>query len=121
MGISIHSQGFELGAEIHDRIKRQLARRLGRIDGDVMSVEIYLSDVNGPRDGAEYKKAVMRASLAGQPPVSVTAVHGRLEVAIDRSARRLKRAMAKATRRHRRIEGNKVRKFRRLAYEAIPV
>ena len=121
MGISIHSQGFDLGADIHRRIKQQLARRMGRIDDEVMSVEVYLSDVKGPRGGDKDKKSVMRACLAGLPPVSVTAVHGRLEVAIDRSAWRLKRAVVKATRRQRRIEARKVRKLHRWACEANPI
>ena len=68
MGTSIHSQDFDLGADIHSRIKQQLERRMGRIDDEVMSVEVYLSDVNGPRGGDKDKKSVMRASLAGLPP-----------------------------------------------------
>lgn len=114
MQTRIHTQGFDPTSPIVARVKRQIARNLGRFEGEVLGVDVYLSGGHGPRGGAEMK-AVMRASLKGLPPVSVSAVHSDLYVAISRSSKRLQRAARRAITRSRRAAPRRGLDLRRLA------
>lgn len=116
MHIQIQSQGFEVTAAIEARVQRQLHRALNRFGEDVLAVDVYLSDVNGPRGGCD-KKALMRASLRGLPPISVSTEHGDLYVAITRNAKRMQRTLRRALRKSRRIEPRRVLGFRRLSLD----
>ena len=119
MHIKIQSQGFELTAGIEARVQQQLHRALNRFGDDVLAVDVYLSDVNGPRGGSD-KKALMRASLRGLPPISVSTEHSDLYVAINRSAKRTQRTLRRALRKSRRIEPRRVLGLRRLLMELSP-
>lgn len=116
MHTKIQSQGFELSAAIERRVHQQVYRAVSRFGEDVLAVDVYLSDINGPR-GGEDKKALMRASLRGLPPVSVSTEHRDLYVAISRNAKRLRRSLRRSLRKSRRIEARRVLGFRRLALE----
>ena len=120
MRIQVHTQGFPLTTAIENRVQRQAARSLSRFEGELLALTAYLSDVNGPRGGVD-KKVVMRASMAGLPPVSIATEHSDLYVAIDRTVKRLRRAVRRSLGRSRRVEPRKLLRLRRLALEANPV
>ena len=113
MHAKIQSQGFEVTAAIEAKVQRQLNRVLDRFGADILAVDVFLSDVNGPRGGSD-KKALMRASLRGLPPISISTEHRVLYVAISRSAKRMQRAVRRNLRKSRRIEPRRVLGLRRL-------
>ena len=117
MQTRIHSQGFELTGAIRDRVERHIARNLNRYGDELLGIDVYLSDVNGPRGGDD-KKAVLRASLRGLPPISISTEHKDLYVAISRSAKRMQRAVKRSLRKSRRIEPRRVLGLRRLTLES---
>jgi ribosome-associated translation inhibitor RaiA len=119
MYTKIQTQGFDLTAAIEARVEQQVNRALGRFGDDVLAVDVYLSDVNGPRGGSD-KKALMRASLRGLPPISVSTEHRDLYVAISRNAKRMRRALGRALRKSRRIESRRVVGLRRLLLDPAP-
>ncbi len=119
MQTRIHTQCFDATRPIVARVERQIGRNLRRFDREVMGIDIYLSGVNSPRGSAEMK-AVMRASLRGLPPVSVSAEHSDLYVAISRSAKRLQRAVKRTITRSRRVEPRRVLGLRRLTLDPMP-
>ncbi|TDG11829.1 hypothetical protein E2F43_15780 [Seongchinamella unica] len=119
MYTAIQSQGYEVTAAIEARIQQQVTRALNRFGEDVLAVDIFLSDVNGPRGGDD-KKVLMRASLRGLPPISVSTAHRDIYVAIGRNAKRMQRAVRRALRKSKRIEPRRVLGFRRLVIDAIP-
>lgn len=116
MQTRIHSQGFTLTDSIQTQVERQVSRNLRRHDRDIIALDVYLSDINGPRGGDDMK-VVMRASLGGLPPVSVSTEHGDLYVAISRGARRLQRAVKRVIRKSRRLAPRRIIDLRRLTPE----
>ena len=118
MQTRIHTQGFELTGAIRDRVERHTARNLNRYGEELLGVDVYLSDVNGPRAGDD-KKAVVRASLRGLPPISISTEHNDLYVAISRSAKRMQRAVKRSLRKSHRVEPRRVLELRRLSPDPI--
>ena len=116
MRIQIHTQGFPLTEAIENRIQRQVEKGLARFEDDLVSLTAYLSDINGPRGGAD-KKVVMRASMAGLPPVSIATEHGDLYVAIDRTVKRMRRAVRRSLGKSRRVQPRKLLRLRRFSPE----
>ena len=118
MRIQVHTQGVPLTEAIEGRVQRQAARSLSRFEGELLSLTAHLSDVNGPRGGVD-KKVVMRASMAGLPPISVATEHGDLYVAIDRTVKRLRRAVRRSLGKSRRVQPRKLLRLRRLSLETV--
>ena len=67
MNTSIQSQGFQLTEAIEASAKEHVGQHLHRMDADITSVDVFLSDVNGPRGGDD-KRVVMRATIRGLTP-----------------------------------------------------
>ena len=91
-----------------DALRRHTERRLRfatTYGGDrVKRIAVRLSDINGPRGGAD-KRCHLRIVLNGQPDVVVTDVETDLYAAINRAAGRARNALLrKLDRRHARIK-----------------
>ena len=119
MNTIIRTRDFTVTPAIRHWIDRQLERALQRFDGEVTGVEVYLSDVNGPRGGDD-KKVVMHTRLRGLPPVSVITRGGDLYVAISRCAKRLRRGVKRTVTKGRRVRPGKVLGLRRQVLETSP-
>lgn len=117
MNVRIFSRDFELTPAIEARVLRQVERSLQSFERELTSVEAYLSDINGPRGGAD-KKVLMRTALPGLPPVSVSTEHADLYVAIGRTAKRLRRAVKRSITKNQRVEPRKVYRLRRLSLQS---
>jgi ribosomal subunit interface protein len=116
MNTMIHTRDFTVTPAIRHWIDRQVERALQRFEGEVTGVEIYLSDVNGPRGGDD-KKVVMQTRLRGLPPVSVSTRGEDLYAAISRSAKRLRRGVKRTVTKGRRVRPRQVLGLRRQALE----
>ncbi len=116
MRTSIQSQSFSVTPAIREWIEKHIQRNLQRYEADVVGVEVYISDLNGPRGGDDIR-VVMRASLAGFSPVSVSTEHRDLYVGASRTAKRMRRAVRKTLKKARRIRPTKVVAMRRQALE----
>lgn len=112
MHTQIHTHGFESTEAIQQRVYRQLVRNLRRHEDEIVTVEAFLS---GSSPSGEGMKAVMRASLRGLPPVTVTSEHENLYVAINRAAKRLQRAVRRSITKGRRVEPRRLLGLRRQA------
>jgi len=66
---------------------------LARFSDQITRVEIHLSDENGARGGAEDKRCLMEARLAGRQPIAVTHEAATVEQAVDGAANKLQRAI----------------------------
>jgi ribosome-associated translation inhibitor RaiA len=56
-------------------------------------VEIHLSDSNGQKAGANDKRCLLEARIAGRQPIAVTEEANSLHQAIDGAARKMKRSL----------------------------
>jgi len=92
MKIRIQSQGFTLTPAICGRVNKKLDSLLSRFDDELISVDVYLKDLNGPKGGYD-KQAIIRVQLRHLAPVSISTTHTDLYKSIDVSVRRLLRSV----------------------------
>ncbi len=95
MNIRINSQGFTLTTGIADNVYERLAWAFRRFAEDVIAVDVYLKDINGPKGGAD-KQASVRVQLRNQNTVFVDSVRENLYAAIGDASRRAKRAVKRS-------------------------
>ena len=107
----IHTHGFELTAEIDAHVRKQLARNLARAEQNIIAVDVFLGDVNGPK-GGEDKKALICVQLTSRLAVRLEVVHADLYAAIALASRKANRAVQRTMRKHKRIEKAGLRELR---------
>lgn len=100
MKVGIIVRGIALTDAIRDYANRRLSTALGRYRQALQSVQLRLTDVNGPRGGID-KHCVIEVRAAALIPVVVRQRHSDLYTAIDRAAERMDRAVAKRLARRR--------------------
>jgi len=111
MIISTSSHNIQLSRELDEFVASTMRGALERLADDVVSVDVFLQDLNGPKGGVD-KQAVIRVHLRQRREIAVETVHEHLGAAIRVGAKRAKRAVRRSLRKARRIE--KFRISRRL-------
>lgn len=66
-----------------ERVERIVRRRLSRVEERLTRVEVHVSDVDGPRSGANDKRAVVELRPAGLDPISGSDEAGNIEAAVS--------------------------------------
>jgi ribosome-associated translation inhibitor RaiA len=94
MQIDIQSRGFKLTDALFGYAQRRLLYALTYCSGHVNRVVIRLSDINGPRGGAD-KRCHIQVVLAGIPDVVVEDTEVNLYDAIDRAIDRVRRSVVR--------------------------
>jgi len=92
MQIDIQSRGFSLTDALLSHVRRRLVSAMSYCSGHVNRVVIRLSDINGPRGGAD-KRCHIQVVLAGIPDVVVEDTKVDLYDAIDRATDRARRSV----------------------------
>ena len=100
MQIHIQSQDFALTEALREHAERRLRFGLTRGSDHIRRVEMRLSDINGPRGGAD-KRCSIVVTLESLPEVVIEDIESDLYVAIDRAADRSSRAVARCLERRR--------------------
>lgn len=72
MKIRIRTRNLLLTPETHDEIRQRLHSALGRISPRILAVDVTITDINGPRGGAD-KQCRMR--IHGEELASVVIEH----------------------------------------------
>lgn len=94
MQIDIQSRGFSLTDSLLSYAQRRLLFAMSYCSGHVNRVVIRLSDVNGPRGGAD-KRCHIQVALAGIPDVVVEDIEVDMYAAIDRAIDRARRTVVR--------------------------
>lgn len=94
MQIDIQSRGFSLTNALLGYSQRRVHFAMAYISGHINRVVIRLSDVNGPRGGAD-KCCHIHVGLAGIPDVVVEDTEVDMYAAIDRAIDRARRTVAR--------------------------
>jgi ribosome-associated translation inhibitor RaiA len=94
MQIDIQSRGFSLTDSLLSYAQRRLLFAMSYCSDHVNRVVIRLSDVNGPRGGAD-KRCHIQVVIAGIPDVVVEDTEVDLYAAIDRAIDRARRAVVR--------------------------
>ena len=103
MIISTSSHNIQLSRELDDFVTTTMRGSLKRLADDVVSVDVFLKDLNGPKGGID-KQAVIRVHLRQRRDIAIETVHENLGAAIRIGAKRAKRAVRRSLRKARRIE-----------------
>ena len=94
MQIDIQARDFSLTDAIRNHAERRLRFALTRCDDHIRRVVMRLSDINGPRGGAD-KCCHLQVVLPGLPDVVIEDVEADLYMAIDRAADRASRTVVR--------------------------
>jgi ribosomal subunit interface protein len=100
MQFDIQARGFKLTRSIKTYVLRRLNDTLSRCDEAIHSVRIRLSDINGPKGGAD-KRCTIEVRLNQLPPVVVEDIQSDLYAAVDQATVRTERSVAKKLQRKR--------------------
>lgn len=92
MQTTIQALGFSLTDALENHVHNRLGFTFSRTSGRVRSVNVRLSDLNGPRGGID-KSCLIEVRLDGFPAVVVEDVQQDLYTAIDRAIGRAARSV----------------------------
>jgi putative sigma-54 modulation protein len=93
MQIAIQSRGFELTPALRAHTERRLQFALHWAGRDLRSVNVRLSDINGPRGGND-KRCTIQLVL-GEQSLLIEDTEADLYIAIDRAVDRSKRQLTR--------------------------
>ena len=100
MRLGIIAKGIALSEAIRHYAQRRLKTALGRYRQALESVQVRLTDVNGPRGGID-KHCVVEVRGPALVPIVVRERDADLYAAIDRAAERVDRTVARRLSRNR--------------------
>jgi ribosome-associated translation inhibitor RaiA len=77
-------------------IDEKMNHALKRFDGKLTRIEIFLSDQNGEKSGADDIQCIIEARPKGTKPITVTARNANLDLAIGDGIDKIKAALTRA-------------------------
>ena len=111
MRTEVCTQGFDITPAIEAHVRKQLDINLANFASHIVSVQVFLSDINGPKGGPD-KKALICIRLGSRLNVTVERTRSDLYLAVTGAARQAKRATRRTLNRHRRVERLALRNLR---------
>ena len=103
MIISTSSHNILLSSELDAFVSATMHQALDRLSEDVLSIDVFLKDVNGPKGGVD-KQVIVRLHLRNRRRLAIETLDENLHAAVRRSAKRAKTAVRRSLRKSRRIE-----------------
>lgn len=100
MQINIQAENFPLTSALRGHVERRLGFALSTRDEHIQSVNVRLSDINGPRGGDDKRCRIM-VVLPHLPDVVIEDTMSNLYSAIDRAADRAGRTVGRRIARQR--------------------
>ena len=111
MNIRIQAKDFPLTPGLRNDATLQVERALARFDSRIVNVDVFLSDVNGPKGGPD-KVCTIRVQLPNRTTVPIETTESDLYSAIRQSAARARRAVRRTLAKQQRLEPKAIRAFR---------
>ena len=104
MLILVHGNGFELDPSLRDQVQTKIASSLSRFHDRIGSINAYLADLNGPKNGID-KSIRLVIDLQKKPVVVLDEKGGQwqalLESVADRASYTISKVISRS-RKHRR-------------------
>lgn len=110
MNISIRAQGFDVTSAIDAFVREEIRLTLARYAEDIVSVEVFLKDTNGPKGGVD-KQVLMHIHLRGLRPLALLTIREDLYGAIKIASKKSKRVVRRNLRKARRFEKLSLRRL----------
>lgn len=111
MNVQLQTQGFDLTASINDYVRGQIDFNLANFESHVISVDVYMRDINGPK-GGEDKKVLIQTRLDSGQVITVERTRADLYATITVATRQVKRSVRRALGKHRFMEKIALRELR---------
>jgi len=101
MLVQVHTDNHISGREsLVSRVEAEVEGTIGRYGDRITRVEVFLGDQNGPKHGADDKRCLMEARVAGLNPITATHTASTLDIAIEGAAEKLVHALDHALHKH---------------------
>lgn len=114
MNLQLQTQGFDLTDAIRAYVHRQIDFNLVNFESHIVSVDVFLSDINGPKGGPD-KKALVCIRLDSRSTITVEQTRTDLYAAIKVVSRQAKNTVRRALNKHRRMEKLALRELRQVS------
>jgi len=111
MNINVTTKGLDLPAPVQDALRDRFGSALARFAPAVTAVDLFVSDVNGPKGGRD-KVVLARVRLRSGDLFAVDSRRSRLEAAAHVCARRARRLLKRRLRKARRLDKGRLRSLR---------
>ena len=108
MNITARAQGFDLSQAIDAFVREELRLALHRFSEDVLTIDVFLKDTNGPKGGVD-KQVLMRLRLRSGQLITMATTREDLYAAIKVNVKRSKRAVRRNLKKSRRVEKRRLR------------
>ena len=103
MNISIRTQHFDVSQAIQGFVRNKVESALARFRDEVLSVDVFLSDINGPKGGQD-KRVIIRLQLRRRHQVTVESLHNDLYIAISKGSSKVRRVVRRKLSKHRKVQ-----------------
>ena len=103
MTITIRAQHFELSQALQDFVLNKMESALTRFGDDVLSADVFFSDINGPKGGPD-KRVVIRVQLRHRHQVTVESLHHDLYIAISKGSGKARRVVRRKLRKLNKVQ-----------------
>lgn len=103
MNITIRAQDFEMTRAINHFSRDNLRTSLARFRDDIVGVDVFLKDANGPRGGVD-KQVLIRVNLRNRQQITLATTHEDMYAAIKLGVKRTKRAVRRHIRKARHFD-----------------
>jgi ribosomal subunit interface protein len=100
MQIDIQARNFPLTDALRSHVQRRLGFALSSRDDHILRIQVRLSDINGPRGGAD-KRCHIQVTISQLADVVIEDTELDIYTAIDRAADRASRTLDRRLSRHR--------------------
>ncbi len=95
MDIKIGTQGLRLEAATDAFVREQVYSALQRFEEQVMSVDVFLKDINGPKGGID-KQVLIRIRLRNRHVIATEMTRANIRAAVVVVTRKAKRAVRRS-------------------------
>ena len=108
MNITTRAQDFEMSDAIDLFVRRRLNKTLHRLDDDIIAIDVYMKDENGPKGGVD-KRVIIRVRQRNRPMFAVDTTCENLYAAIELGVKRTKRVLRRQLRKSRNVSRLSIR------------
>jgi ribosomal subunit interface protein len=103
MNITTTAQNFEGSLALNTFVRSRLRNALARLDDDIIAIDVFMKDLNGPKGGID-KQALVRIQMRNRQVITVEAEHQDLYAAVRGAVKRVRQAVRRHRQKSRQID-----------------
>ena len=107
MNITTTAQNFEGSVALNTFVRSRLRNALARIDEDIIAIDVFMKDLNGPKGGVD-KHALIRVQMRNRQVITVESEHENLYAAVRSAVKRARQAIRRHLQKSRQIDKQRV-------------